>query len=317
MGPKPIETILPGDLVLNRDLTTGALRWKPVLKATTRPPAATIAITLEETTSAPETFRCSTGHLFWVSGKGWKKASELKENDILHGAKTPVRIARVEEQPIAQTFNLEVADAPNYFVGRNMILSHDVTPRETNRKRFWPGPCPPIKRSASCAENRQSVRTSKQHDILCLRRESHSLRRLFLIRTRFRINILASSATDRLKLMRAPSLFFGLSASLREIFFLRTRAMRSRWTLLFVPALCVGSSAWAAENVAEKTPDENAAIDKQPVEKTTVEKTTAEQAAYQKAEDASTATDGALGTRSRSEGGLCLARAVCSEKPRS
>jgi hypothetical protein len=134
VGPRSIETILPGDLVLNRDLATGALRWKPVLRATTRPPVATIAITLEETGGAAETFRCSTGHLFWVSGKGWKKASELQVDDVLHAARTPARIAHVEPQPIAETHNLEVADAPNYFVGRAMILSHDVTPRETNRQ---------------------------------------------------------------------------------------------------------------------------------------------------------------------------------------
>lgn len=135
-GLKAIETILPGDAVLNRDLATGVLRWKPVLKATTRPPAPTIAVTLEAAGRAAETFRCSTGHLFWVSGKGWRKASELKANDVLHAARTPVRIAAVEPQPIAQTHNLEVADAPNYFVGRGMILTHDVTPRETNRQAF-------------------------------------------------------------------------------------------------------------------------------------------------------------------------------------
>jgi hypothetical protein len=136
VGPRAIETILPGDLVLNRDLETGALRWKPVLKATTRPPTATIAITLAETGGAAETFRCSTGHLFWVSGKGWKKASELQAGDVLHAAKTPVRIASVQPLAPAQTHNLEVADAPNYFVGHAMVLTHDVTPRGTNRQAF-------------------------------------------------------------------------------------------------------------------------------------------------------------------------------------
>jgi hypothetical protein len=72
--------------------------------------------------------------LFWVSGAGWKKASELKPGDILHGAKSPARITAVEAQPAAPTYNLEVADHPNYFVGRYMILTHDVTPRETNRQ---------------------------------------------------------------------------------------------------------------------------------------------------------------------------------------
>lgn len=133
-GLRPIETVLPGDLVLNRDLATAALRWKPVLKATARPPTATIAITLDGV--GGETFRCSTGHLFWVSGTGWKKASELRANDVVHGAKAPARIARVEPQPITTTYNLEVADSPNYFVGRAMILTHDVTQRETNRQAF-------------------------------------------------------------------------------------------------------------------------------------------------------------------------------------
>lgn len=136
VGMKAIETIQPGDLVLNRDMDSGALRWKPVLRATTRPPAATLDLVLDEGTSQAETMRCSTGHLFWVSGKGWKKASELQPLDILHGAKTPVRVSRVEKRPPALTYNLVVADAPNYFVGQHKILTHDVTPRETNRQQL-------------------------------------------------------------------------------------------------------------------------------------------------------------------------------------
>jgi hypothetical protein len=136
VGMKAIETIQPGDMVLNRDMDSGALRWKPVLTATTRPLAATMDIVLDEGTSQTETFRCSTGHLFWVSGKGWKKASELQPRDILHGAKSPVRVSRVETRPPALTYNLIVADAPNYFVGQHMILTHDVTPRETNRQQL-------------------------------------------------------------------------------------------------------------------------------------------------------------------------------------
>ena len=136
VGMKAIETIQPGDLVLNRDMDSGALRWKPVLRATTRPPAATLDLVLDEGTSQAETFRCSTGHLFWVSGKGWKKASELKTGDILHGAQSPVRVSRIEKRPPALTYNLVVADAPNYFVGQHKVLTHDVTPRETNRQQL-------------------------------------------------------------------------------------------------------------------------------------------------------------------------------------
>jgi hypothetical protein len=135
-GMKAIETIQAGDLVLNRDMDTGALRWKPVLRATTRPPAATLDLVLDEGTSQAETFRCSTGHLFWVSGKGWKKASELRPRDVLHGAQSPVRVSRIESRPPALTYNLVVADAPNYFVGQHKVLTHDVTPRETTRQQL-------------------------------------------------------------------------------------------------------------------------------------------------------------------------------------
>jgi hypothetical protein len=136
VGMKAIEMIQPGDLVLNRDLDSGALRWKPVLKATTRAPAATLELVLDEGTSQQEIFRCSTGHLFWVSGKGWKKASELQPRDILHGAQAPVRVSRIDKRPPAQTYNLVVADAPNYFVGQHKVLTHDVTPRETTRQQL-------------------------------------------------------------------------------------------------------------------------------------------------------------------------------------
>lgn len=128
-GPRPIEQIRAGDLVLNRDLESGELRWQPVLKATNRAPAPTFNISVDD-----ETFRCSGGHLFWVSGTGWKKASELQAGDILHAAKSPVRIANITSAAAAPTFNLEVADSPNYFVGRQLILTHDVTPRERNRQ---------------------------------------------------------------------------------------------------------------------------------------------------------------------------------------
>ncbi len=121
MGPQAIECVTAGDLVLNKDMQTGELNWRPVLKATARTPSPMMAIALEG-----ETIRCTNSHLFWVSGTGWKKASELKVGEILHGAQTPARILAVEAQPAEKTYNLEVADSPNYFVGKNMLLTHDV-----------------------------------------------------------------------------------------------------------------------------------------------------------------------------------------------
>ncbi len=129
-GLKSIEEIVTGDLVLSRSIATGELSWKPVLRPTTRPASPTVNISMDG-----ESVCCSSGHLFWVSGCGWKKASELNVGDVLHGARLPSRITAVAVDVPRETFNLEVADNANYFVSRKMVMTHDVTPRETNRQK--------------------------------------------------------------------------------------------------------------------------------------------------------------------------------------
>jgi hypothetical protein len=128
-GMKSIERIVVGDSVLSRNVASGELSWKPVLRATVRPPETTSIVAVES-----EQFRCTYGHLFWVSGAGWKKANELKAGDILHAAEEPKVVTSVQDGARAPTFNLEVADNATYFVGNAMIMTHDVTPRTYNRQ---------------------------------------------------------------------------------------------------------------------------------------------------------------------------------------
>jgi hypothetical protein len=135
-GRRAIEQIVAGDLVLSCSVETGELTWKPVVRATTRPPEKTLVVSIGD-----EEFRCTTGHLFWVSGRSWQKASELKVGDILHAAREPVVVTNVRESLVDPTFNLQVADFGNYFVGKNLVLTHDVTPRRPTR-RLVPGDKP-------------------------------------------------------------------------------------------------------------------------------------------------------------------------------
>jgi hypothetical protein len=127
-GMRAIDHIVAGDLVLSRNVTSGELCWKPVLRATTRPAEATLAIVVGE-----DRLKCTTGHLFWVSGSGWKKASQLQPGDTLHAAEQPMVVCSVSKQAEQPTFNLEVADNANYFAGQSLVLTHDVTPRESQR----------------------------------------------------------------------------------------------------------------------------------------------------------------------------------------
>lgn len=128
-GLKPIERVVVGDSVLSRDVQSGELTWKPVLRATTRPPEVTSTISVGD-----EVFRCTPGHLFWISGKGWQKASQIEAGDIMHGAGEPMVVTATGRSTPRPTFNLEVADFRSYFVGKSMVMTHDVTPRRQNRE---------------------------------------------------------------------------------------------------------------------------------------------------------------------------------------
>lgn len=123
-GLKPIESIVAGDTVFTRDIESGALVIKPVLEATWRPPTETVIVEVEN-----DTFHCTPGHLFWVSGAAWKQAQELKPGDVLHSTREPALVSRVTKAGSQRTHNLRVADTQTFFVGDSQVLSHDVTPR--------------------------------------------------------------------------------------------------------------------------------------------------------------------------------------------
>lgn len=123
-GPQPIERLRIGDLVLSQDPEGGQLAYKPVLRTTLGPP-----LELVKVSAGSESFDCTGGHLFWVPGKGWRRARKLQAGDVLHGVTGTTIVGTVETGPTQKAHNLVVADFHTYFVGRQKILVHDVTPR--------------------------------------------------------------------------------------------------------------------------------------------------------------------------------------------
>lgn len=128
-GLRPVEKIEVGDMALSRNTSTGELCWKPVIACTTRPPEPTVKFDVDDAQ-----LQCTAGHLLWVSGKGWTKASQIKEGDLLHTASDPAVVTKVIKANVAPTFNLEIAENHTYFVGNSRVLSHDVTPRGVSRE---------------------------------------------------------------------------------------------------------------------------------------------------------------------------------------
>lgn len=130
-GLVAIELIRVGDRVLAKNTETGEVDYKPVVHTTTRDPVPVKRFTVGGTSIV-----ASDGHHFWSSGTGWAKTRDLKSGTPIHTSTGMSRVELIEAEPDpAQVYNLVVADFHTYFVGRDMILSHDVLqPALTNAK---------------------------------------------------------------------------------------------------------------------------------------------------------------------------------------
>jgi hypothetical protein len=128
-GLVSIEKIAVGDRVLSKDIETGALAYRPVLKTTVRPPSELSSLRL-----ADETIVCTSGHLFWSSGQGWVKARDLTSQTLLHTVTGNTPVWSVQKGQTGTAHNLVVADFHTYFVGAKGVLSQDLrAPRPTDQ----------------------------------------------------------------------------------------------------------------------------------------------------------------------------------------
>lgn len=122
-GLLPIESIRVGDTVLAKDVKTGELSYKPVIRTTVRKPQPLLTLHTRD-----ESIRATRGHYFWVSGKGWRMTKEIQPGDRLHGVEGTVAVTDVSLGGNEAVYNLVVEGANTYFVGTSHSLSHDVTP---------------------------------------------------------------------------------------------------------------------------------------------------------------------------------------------
>jgi len=124
-GPVAIDKVKIGDRVLSQNVETGELDYKPVLKTTVRPQRPLIALEI-----GPRTVHLTPGHPFWIPGRGWTRARDIKAGMLLHDVTGTTAARPAGTAPAAPTYNLIVADFHTYFVGETKVLSHDVTTAE-------------------------------------------------------------------------------------------------------------------------------------------------------------------------------------------
>ena len=127
-GTRAIESIRTGDQVLSRDVITGALDFRPVLTVHHNPPDTTLRIALDN----GDAVVASRFHRFWLAGRGWAMARDLKPGDVLRTL-GPARITAVEQAPVQPVFNFDVAESRTYFVGSSAMLVHETPCRLRTR----------------------------------------------------------------------------------------------------------------------------------------------------------------------------------------
>ena len=131
-GPRPIESLAVGDRVLTQNPTTGALGYHPVLATHANPAMPTCRIQLRN--GAVDV--ASPGHGYWVAGKGWVMARDLKPGDPVRTLGGVAPVETVETDAPRPVFNLDVAGNADYFAGSARALVHDNTPPDFHLDPF-------------------------------------------------------------------------------------------------------------------------------------------------------------------------------------
>ena len=123
-GEKPIEEIQVGDKVLSQNVDTGEKGYKEVKQLFVHE-----VDTLYHVQIKGITISNTEEHPYWVVGKGWVEAKDLKVGDqvlLASGEKAAIENVTKEklETPV-KVYNFEVADWHTYFVADIGVLVHN------------------------------------------------------------------------------------------------------------------------------------------------------------------------------------------------
>ena len=129
---KPIEEIEVGDKVLAYDEETGEQCYKEVVRLFRNETQEWHHVFVNG-----EEIVCTAEHPFYVDGKGFVPARELKERDNLllsDGSKVEIDSLRIEYVDIPETtYNFEVKDFHTYYVSHSNVLVHNVCEKAAMR----------------------------------------------------------------------------------------------------------------------------------------------------------------------------------------
>ncbi|AUG56368.1 polymorphic toxin-type HINT domain-containing protein [Acetivibrio saccincola] len=132
-GYKQIKDIQEGYLVYSENVETGEKGLKKVVKVFVREVHKLIHVYVDG-----EEINTTDTHPFWVEGKGWIEAGELKTGDVLRlytGELKTVEKVEIEvfDRPV-KVYNFEVEDWHTYYVTEQGVLVHNAKNYDGNGK---------------------------------------------------------------------------------------------------------------------------------------------------------------------------------------
>jgi hypothetical protein len=124
-GARPIEQIVPGDVVLSRDEETGEVSSRRVVATFETPSQHVVDVRVDEMSG--ETIRATPGHWFWTLDHGWTEAARLDKGEaLLNREGALLHVLDVTSEPLLATvYNFEVEKTHTYFVGEAGIWVHN------------------------------------------------------------------------------------------------------------------------------------------------------------------------------------------------
>jgi RHS repeat-associated protein len=129
-GPKAIEDVRVGDLVLSRDEASGQTAQKPVaaLIPGKERQIWDVTVAIKPTKGAPrtETIHTTEEHPFRTADGVWTPAAKLMAGaKVVTASGAAIVVSVVETDRVVRTYNLEIEGFHTYFVGSDQVWVHN------------------------------------------------------------------------------------------------------------------------------------------------------------------------------------------------
>ncbi len=128
-GEKAISKIQIGDFVLAWNSETNQISFSRVTDTIHHTDKTIVRLTIGD-----ETITTTPEHPFYVEGKGWVYAKDLKVGDSIRNADGSTgKVKKIKiEQSTREMYNLTVDQAHTFFVGEGQWLVHNACPKHGN-----------------------------------------------------------------------------------------------------------------------------------------------------------------------------------------